>query len=130
MTPSVSTLGSQVLRLFRAQDLSEAGGRGVVGRVVGLGVGPTAPDDPDPGAGQDAYSVGMVAASGEGASIDVGCPRAGVARVVGEGRDRLAEAFVARPSEMHRLVFAGLLGDGGDAGDRGDSVGGVVGLAA
>src|SRR6516165_8789965 len=130
MTPSVSTLCSQPLLLVVVGEASEANSGGVVGGVVGLAIRPAAPDDADPGPCQDAHRVGVVAASGDGALVDVGGPRAGVAGVVREAGDRFAEPFVARPAEVDRLVLAGLLGDRGGAGERSDGVGGVVGFSA
>ena len=56
----------------------------VAGEVVGGAVGPAAPDDADPGAGEDAHGVGMVLAGGAGVIVGRGGPGAGVAAVVGE----------------------------------------------
>src|SRR5512139_129605 len=56
-------------------------------RVVSDLVGPAAPDDADPGAGQDADGVGMVVAAGSGRGVDLRGPGAGVSAVVGECGD-------------------------------------------
>jgi hypothetical protein len=53
----------------------------VFGGVVGDPVMPAAPDDVEPGAGQDAYGVGMVVAAGDGAAVEIGRPDVGVAGV-------------------------------------------------
>ena len=71
--------------------LSESTGCAVPTRVVRNLIDPAAPDDPDPGAGEDSDRVGMVVATGSGPSVDVGGPRARMAGVVGEGRERVSE---------------------------------------
>ena len=96
----------------------ESGGGTVAGGVVGDSVLPAAPYDPDPGAGEDADGVGVVAASGPGAPVDVGDPGALMAGVVGEGAHGSPEAFVARPAEVDRFVLAGLFGHRGLAGEE------------
>jgi CO/xanthine dehydrogenase Mo-binding subunit len=80
--------------------------------VVGLLIDLAAPDDADPGAGEDAYGVGVVLAAGAGSSVDVGGPGAGVAGVVGEGGQSDAQSIVAGPAEADGVVFAGGSGDG------------------
>src|SRR5664280_2105139 len=63
----------------------------VVGRVVDGVVLPAAPDDVDPGAGQDADGVGVVVLFGAGFGVEVGGPGVavwGVAR--GHRRSRPA----------------------------------------
>ena len=94
----------------------------VLGRVVGLAVGPGAPEDARPGAGEDADGVGMVAASGAGAAVDVGGPGALVAGVVGQAGERGAQALVAGPAPADASGLAALIGDGGDAGLGGELV--------
>ena len=66
----------------------------------------------------------MITAAGAGARIDGGGPRRGVAGVVRERGEGLAEAFVAGPAEDDAPVFAGGVGDRGDAGFGGELVGG------
>src|SRR4051812_6974241 len=122
MTPSVSTSR-------RGELLVEPLGVAVQGRVVGDAVLPAAVDHADPGAGEDAHGVRVVVAAGAGVGVDLGGPGAGVSAVVGEGRDRLAEALVAGPAEVHGVVFAGFVGDRGLSGEGGDGVGRVVGCA-
>ena len=56
----------------------------VSGWVVGGVALPAMPDDVEPGAGEDAYDVGVVVASGGGAAVQVGGPGVGVAGVCGE----------------------------------------------
>jgi hypothetical protein len=46
----------------------------VLGRVVGHAVLPDAPDHPDPGAGQDAHGVGVVAGALDRLGVDLGRP--------------------------------------------------------
>ena len=96
----------------------------MTGDVVGTAVLPATPEHTDPGAGQDPDGVGMITAAGPGARIDGGGPRRGMAGVVGEGGQGLAEALVAGPAEHDGAVFAGGAGDGGDAGFGGELVGG------
>jgi hypothetical protein len=110
MTLPVSTSG----RVLLSGLSGERGCSAVSGGVVRDAVDPAAPDDADPGAGQDAHGVGVVLASAAGVVVDAGGPRAWVAAVVGEGDDRVAESFVAGPAELHRAVLAGLAGDRGD----------------
>src|SRR5918995_4951007 len=50
--------------------------------IVGLMVGPGAPEDPDPGAGQNTDGMGVIAAASP--LVDVGGPGGGMARIVGE----------------------------------------------
>ena len=66
----------------------------------------------------------MITAAGAGAGIDGRGPRRGVAGVVREGGEGLAEAFVAGPAERDAAVFAGGVGHGGDAGFGRELVGG------
>src|SRR5713101_813997 len=109
MTPSVSTSG----RTFSCGLFLEGCRRLVLGGVVGGVVGPAGVDDAGPGAGEDSDGVGVVAASLDGALVDVGGPGTGVAGVVGEGRHRPTEPFVAGPAELNGVMFPGFLGDGG-----------------
>jgi hypothetical protein len=46
----------------------------MIGRVLGDSVLPAAPDDVEPGAGQDAHGVGMVVSTGSRAVVQVGRP--------------------------------------------------------
>lgn len=121
----MSTLGSQILSLFLIESDCEPCRVVVPGGVVGRVVDPAAPDDPDPGAGQDAHGVGVVAPAGYCASVDVGRPGARVAGVVGEGGDGRPEPLVAGPAEMDGLMLARFLG-GGDAREGGDRWGAAV----
>ena len=50
----------------------------MLGGIVGFAVVPSAPEDADPGAGEDADGVGMGAAAGSGALVDLGGPGRGV----------------------------------------------------
>src|SRR6266516_5422101 len=61
--------------------------------VVGGVVLPAAPDDVQPGSGEDAHGVGVVVASAAGAVVDVGGPGAGMAGVAGEVGDGVAQLF-------------------------------------
>lgn len=91
MTPAVSTLGRDEQPILV---LVDASGRAVTGRVVGRAVLPAAEDHPDPGAGQDAHGAWVVGAATDGIGVDPGGPRAGVAAVVGERCEGVAEAGV------------------------------------
>jgi hypothetical protein len=101
----------------------------VAGRVVGFSVDPGAPQDADPGSGEDAGGMGMVAPAGPGAAVDVGGPTRAVAGVVGEAGDCGAQAVVASPSEDDAAAFAGGVGDGTDAGLGGELVVALEALA-
>ena len=98
------------MRIFRELSFThpsggdQLAGGAVLGWVVGDAVVPAAPDDPDPRSGQDPDGVGVVAAAGDGVGVDLGRPGAGVAGVVGEGADGLAETLVAGPAEADRAV--------------------------
>src|ERR1700736_5097784 len=96
----------------------------VFGGVVGDPVVPAPPDDVEPGAGQDAYGVGMVVAAGDGAAVEIGRPDVGVAGVAGEVGDCVAQLFVAGPAESDRAHLAGLSSGGGDASEAGQRFGG------
>src|SRR5215218_884073 len=85
----------------------------VLGGVVGGVVLPDAPDDADPGASQDAHGLGVSAGALEGLGVGAGRPWGGVAGVVGEVDDGVAQLLVARPAEPD--ATAGARG----AGDRG-----------
>src|SRR5262245_51021299 len=85
---------------------------GVDGGVVAGFVSPAGPDDAQPGAGEDAQSVGVVFAAGSGVVVDGGGPGAAVAAVVGEGHQGLSGAAVDGVSEVDGAVFAGFFGDG------------------
>src|SRR5436853_2656818 len=87
----------------------------VKGDVVGAAILPTAPQDAHPGAGQDADGMRMSTATPAGGGVDRRRPGRGVARVVGEGGERLAQALVARPAKGDLAVLAGFAGDGRDA---------------
>src|SRR5438309_670314 len=102
----------------------------VLGGVVRHAVAPATVDDPDPGPGQDPNRVGVIGPSGSRLGIDAGRPIATVSGVVGEGVHGSAEAFVAGPSEVHRLVLAGALGDGAHARQGGNGILSVVSWAA
>src|SRR5271166_1187866 len=96
----------------------------VFGGVVGGAVVPAAPDDVEPGAGQDSYGVGMVVAAGDGAVVEIGRPDVGVAGVAGEVGDCVAQLFVTGPTESDRAHLAGLSSGGGDASEAGQRFGG------
>src|SRR3954467_6681687 len=88
----------------------EAPGCRVRIRIVGRAIGPGLPEDADPGAREDADSVGVVTAPGSGPAVDVGRPGGGVAGVVGEAGDGSPEAGVASPAE-DAAALARLAGD-------------------
>src|SRR5664279_1103170 len=90
--------------------------RAVVGRVVDGVVLPAAPDDVDPGAGQDADGVLVVAFPGEGFGVEVGGPGVVETGVAGEITERIAELLVGSPAEGHCFDLAGLPGRRGDSG--------------
>jgi hypothetical protein len=93
------------------------------GRVVGDVVLPAVPDDVKPGAGPDADGVGVVVTAGSGAVVVVGGPWVGQSGVGGEVGDRVAELFVAGPTESDSPELAGLSGRGGGTGQAGQRLG-------
>jgi hypothetical protein len=82
----------------------------VFGWVVGGVVLPAAPDDVEPGAGEDADGVRMIVAAGSGFGVEVGGPGVGVVGIAGEVDDSVAELFVDGPPERDDFDFAGLTG--------------------
>lgn len=96
----------------------------VVGDVAGKSVLPAAPQHADPGAREDARGMGVIAAALPGARVNPRGPYRRMAGVVGEGRDRLAQAFVAGPAEADAAGFAGGARDGRDPSLGGEVIGG------
>jgi methyl-accepting chemotaxis protein len=86
------------------------------GRVVGFAVGPGAPVDTQPGAREDAYGMGMVAASRPGLGVHVGGPGVGMTRVVGHAGQCCAQPVVAGPTKRHGFGLARGVGNGRDTG--------------
>ena len=80
-----------------------------VGVVCGA-VLPAVPDDVEPGSGEDAGGVGVVVSACSGSAIEVGGPGVGVAGVVGEVAEGIAEFSVAGPAESDGAHFARLAG--------------------
>src|SRR2546423_15673704 len=101
MTPLVSTSRSKSGRGLLVEVLA---GAAVQVRVVGCAVLPAAPDDPHPGAGEDAGGVLVVLAGGSCPVVDISGPGAGGTGGRGAGRDRHAQAVVAGPAERHAAV--------------------------
>ncbi len=89
---------------------------------------PAPPDDADPG--EDADGVRMAAASGDGASVDVSCPRVGYSAAVGEVHHRGSELLVAGPPEHGLFPFAGLPGRRRCSGESGERIVGGEPFAA
>ena len=104
--------------------MSSCGGlaAAVQGGVEGGAVLPAAPDDPDPGAGQDPDGVRMAAAAADRGGVDRGGPRVGHAAAVGEVHDGGAEFLAARPAEHRLAALAGLAGRRARPGQRGEGV--------
>ena len=75
----------------------------VTGWFVGGAVGPAAPDDAQPRAGQDPDGVGVVVPADSGAGVDVLGPGAAHAAAVGEVDEGLAQVVVAAAAE-HDVV--------------------------
>ena len=94
----------------------------MTGRVEGLAVLPAAPDDADPGPGQDADRVGMSASPRNCSLVDVGRPRVGHPTPVREVHQGGSEPFVARPPKHGLVAFPGLPGRGGRSGQGGEGV--------
>src|SRR3954447_18901432 len=87
---------------------SECSAASMACRVERLAVLPAAPDDADPGPGEDADGVRVPAASGDGATVDVGGPGVSGSAAVGEVHDCCSELLVAGPPEHGLLPLAGL----------------------
>src|SRR5713101_1670725 len=103
-------------------DLVEALGATVRGAVVRLMRAPAAPENTQPGAGEDADGVRVIASAAARPAVDVGRPDGAVARVVGETGERLAKALVAREAEGDSAMLARGVSDGCDAGLGGELV--------
>src|SRR5437879_1032134 len=119
MTPSASTSRSKSGGRWLLEELL---GSAVAPGIVGCSGLPGAPEDADPGSGEDAGGVGVVLAAGTGALVDVGGPGAGEPTVGGEGGNRHPQAFVACPAEGHAAVLARSFGHRCDSGQRGDGL--------
>src|SRR4051812_50050436 len=98
MTPSVSTPRSSSCRGGVVEELS---GAAVAGGIVGVLIYPAAPDDPHPGAGEDAHGGRVGLPAGAGALVDPCGPGACVAGGVGGRGDREAGALGAGPAGSH-----------------------------
>src|SRR2546430_11146722 len=92
--------------------MSSSGGlaAAVEGGIEGGAVLPAAPDDPDPGAGQDPDGVRMPAAAAGCGGVDASGPGVGHAAAVGEVHHGGAEFLAARPAEHGLAALAGLAG--------------------
>src|SRR3989442_2399322 len=86
--------------------------------VVRAAVLPAAPQHAHPRARQDADRVGMMAAPSARGGVDRRRPGRGMAGVVGETGERLAEAVVSRPAKGAAAVLAGFTGDRRDGSLR------------
>ena len=104
------------------QPVSTHGGCGVLCRVVGGAILPSAPENAAPRAPEDADRMRMPASSGARAGVDGGGPGRGVPGVVGEAGEGSAQAAVAGPAEADAAGLAGLVGDGAEAGIGGELV--------
>src|SRR4051794_17942393 len=90
--------------------------------VVGLVIEPGAPDDAQPGAGEDAHGMRVIAATLASSRIDAAGPQVGVARVVGQTSDGAAQSMVAGPAKAHAARLARLVGQRDDAGLGGQPI--------
>ncbi len=95
----------------------------VVVGLIGFSILPGPPEHADPGAGEDADGVRMIAATTACAAIDGLCPGRGMSRVVGKADDGSTQSSVAGPAKHDGTALAGLLGDRGAAGLHGKCVG-------
>src|SRR5207244_2396507 len=101
----------------------ERGGGAVAAEVVGGPVLPAAPQNSDPGTREDANGVRMVAAAADSSLVPGGGPRGGMPGIIGEGRERRAQAFIAGPAECDAVMLTGGVSDGSDAGLGGQVLG-------
>src|SRR5690349_25136981 len=94
--------------------MSSGGGlaAAVEGGIEGGTVLPAAPDDPQPGAGQDPDGVRMPAATPGRGGVDAGGPGVGHPAAVGEVHHGGAEFLAAGPAEYGLAALAGLAGRG------------------
>ena len=93
----------------------------VTSRVVGFALNPCARDHAQPGTGEYAYGVRVIAATQLGFCVDIGGPGVGVARVVGQTGNGCTQAVVAGPAKCHRLGLARGIGHGSYASFGGPS---------
>ena len=112
-----------------SSDLRGQGGGFVLLGGIYCSVGPGTPEDSDPGAGEDAGRMRVIAAAGSGAFVDLGGPGGAVPGVVCEARNGLSEAVVAGPAEDDAAAFGGLVGDRADTGFGGELVLGLEAFA-
>ena len=95
----------------------------MLGGVVGGAALPAAPDDVDPGAGEDARGLRVVLTAVPGLVVDGRGPGAGVPGAGGEVADGVAGLMVDRPPERAGGVAAGRAGDRRGPGERGSRPG-------
>jgi hypothetical protein len=95
----------------------------VLGRIVRDSVLPAAPDDVGPGAGENAFGVGVALAVGAELLVAVASPFVAVGRVAGKVADGVSEFLVGGPPECDGSMFAGGAGGRGDSGERGKGFG-------
>jgi len=93
----------------------EASGGVFVG-VVRCAVLPRAPEDSEPGSGEDANGMRVSASSLSGVLIELRSPGAGMPGIVCEAGERSAQSLVAGPSPCDGAGFTTLVGDWCDAG--------------
>ena len=98
--------------------------------IEGSAVLPGAPDDPDPGAGQDPDGVRVTAAAAGRRGVDGSGPGVGHAAAVGKVHDCGTELLAARPAEYSLAALAGLACGRARARQRGQRVIGREPLAA
>src|SRR5690606_18719982 len=89
--------------------------RAVQDRIVLLPVLPSARENTQPGAAEDADCMWMPTSSAARTGVDSRSPCAGVAGVVGKASQCGAQASVAGSSERYPAGLAGLAGDRGEA---------------
>jgi len=73
---------------------------------VGKALLPAGPEDAEPGAGEDADGMRMIAAAGARLLVDVRGPVRGVSRMVGNRGMRESQALITRPAEGDATVFS------------------------
>src|SRR5690242_21124388 len=112
--------------------MSSGGGLAAAGQggIEGGTVLPAAPDDPQPGAGQDPDGVRMPAATPGRGGVDAGGPGVGHPAAVGEVHHGGAEFLAAGPAEYGLAALAGLAGRRAGPGERGQRVAGGEPLPA
>ena len=115
----------QPLRPNQGTAGSSGDARSEVGiEIVGLVVLPGTPEHAQPGAGEDADGVTIVASTVASTPVEGRRLSRGMSRVVDETGDGSTQASIAGPSEDHAAAFTALFSDRGATSLLGEGIGG------